>query len=212
MKCPQKWQEQAAAAKREDPFTEMHNKKMRELKDKMLSPAAKQIKRDLEYMAAHPGQRRPIGETITQAPAYMSIKTTRPDEQTLDVKKRIDERAHKQIAAEKKARTEEAPKAVLKATQDLAATAIGGAVGGPLGAFIGFAISKGSEIADAKAHDEGKMSLTEQTIYHDNLYEHARFGAGMSLQGVDDFAFDQAHQTTIDQRKEAIKAEEDENK
>lgn len=87
MKCPQKWQEQAAAAKREDPFTEMHNKKMRELKDKMLSPAAKQIKRDLEYMAAHPGQRRPIGETITQAPAYMSIKTTRPDEQTLDVKK-----------------------------------------------------------------------------------------------------------------------------
>ena len=57
------------------------------------------------------------------------------------------------------------------------------------------------------------MSPTEETIYHDNLYEHARFGAGMSLQGIDDFAFDQAHQNTIDQRKEAIRAEEeDENK
>lgn len=32
-----------AAAKHEDPITEMHNKKMRELEDKMLSPAGKKV-------------------------------------------------------------------------------------------------------------------------------------------------------------------------
>ena len=33
-----------AAAKHEDPITEIHNKKMRELEDKMFSPAQKEVR------------------------------------------------------------------------------------------------------------------------------------------------------------------------
>ncbi|MBQ3067516.1 MAG: hypothetical protein IJC97_00485 [Oscillospiraceae bacterium] len=185
------------------------------LKNPFENPAIEKFKpsivKDLEYMQSHHGQKRPIGETITQAPAYMSIKTTRPDEQRPEVKKRIDERAHKQIEAEKKARTEEAPKAKMKAIIEFPAVIVGAATGGVGGAAFAYGAAKAMEISDAKAHDKGEMTSIEKTIYEENLYERAHFGTGMSLKGTDDYWFDTKHKTSIDLRKEEIRAEEEDD-
>ena len=126
---------------------------------------------------------------------------------------RIDERARKQLEAEKKARTEETAKAKLKTTITVASALAGTAIGGLSGTLVGIGVDGAREISDAKAHDKGEMTTIEKTIYEDNLYEHAHLGMGMSLKGTDDYWFDTLHKESIEQRKEEIKAEEeDENK
>lgn len=130
-------------------------------------------------------------------------------------KEKIDERAHKQIEAEKKARSEEAPKKIHKTMAKAPLVLAASAVGGKWAGAAANAILDWADVNEAKAHDQGKMSSTEQIIYEENLYEHSHFaapcGSGLTAQGIMDKEYDKAHQAEIDQRKAEIRAEEEEN-
>ena len=120
---------------------------------------------------------------------------------------KIDERARAQIKAEKDARTNETEKFKLKLKATIPGAIIGTMIGGVGGVAVAGTVPTILACDEAVSHDQGKMTDVEETIYRENLY--GRRSDKTWAEKRADEKFDEGNQRLIDERKEEIKAEEE---